>query len=173
VLATLCSFLGRLIATGLFSGYAPIAPGTAGSLVGLLLYLILGFEEPAVILPCIIIMVPLGAYLSARTALSEGTRMTFIAARRKSEVHGTVETPPDPSVVVIDEIVGMWIALALLPKSMPILVIAFIMFRVLDVVKPFPVRNLERLPHGWGIMLDDVAAGIYTNVICRIVLIWT
>jgi hypothetical protein len=112
-----------------------------------------------------------GAPSADAVARATGHRLTRTAARSKEafqpgSVHG-----PDPSIVVIDEIVGMWVSLLFLPASLPLSVAAFVAFRILDVVKPEPARWLERLPDGWGIMLDDVAAGIYANIACRLLLL--
>ena len=74
----------------------------------------------------------------------------------------------DPSVVVIDEMVGMLVAVFLLPKRFVWMCLAFLLFRLLDVVKPFPVNKLEAFPKGWGVMLDDVGAGLYANIILQI-----
>ena len=76
----------------------------------------------------------------------------------------------DPSKVVIDEVSGMAIGLLLLPVNVKYLFAAFILFRFFDIVKPLYIRKIEALPRGWGIMLDDVAAGIYTNVLLQAVL---
>ena len=142
-------FLSLAFVTGLFSGYAPIAPGTAGSLVGLVIALIPGILEPEIIIPLTLVTFALGVYFSNRFSTA---------------------TDPDPSFVVIDEVVGMWIALFLLPFTPLALFLSFIVFRLLDIVKPFPARRLEHLPGGWGIMTDDVVAAIYANVIVRIIL---
>ena len=64
----------------------------------------------------------------------------------------------------------MWIALFLLPQTVWVIVSAFLLFRILDIIKPFPARQSEKLPGGWGIMIDDVLAGIYTNVLIQVVL---
>ncbi len=77
----------------------------------------------------------------------------------------------DPSIVVIDEIVGMWISLFMLPKNILVGTMAFLLFRVYDIIKPPPARKLEHQNKGWGIMLDDVAAGIYANVTMRILIL--
>jgi phosphatidylglycerophosphatase A len=76
----------------------------------------------------------------------------------------------DPSKVVIDEVSGMAIGLLLLPVNVKYLLAAFILFRFFDIVKPLYIRKMEAFPRGWGIMLDDVAAGIYTNVMLQVVL---
>jgi len=74
----------------------------------------------------------------------------------------------DPGYVVIDEIVGFGVTVALLPRSVPLAVAGFLVFRVLDVLKPPPARQFERLPAGWGVMLDDIAVGLYGNLLLRI-----
>ena len=66
----------------------------------------------------------------------------------------------DPSEVVIDELAGQWLALLFLPRSIGFAIAAFIIFRILDITKPFPIKQLEGLPRGWGVMLDDLAAGL-------------
>lgn len=77
---------------------------------------------------------------------------------------------PDPAEVVIDEVAGMWLALLGCPRTLPVLVVAFLVFRGLDILKCFPMKQLERLPGGLGIMLDDVAAGLITRLILTIAL---
>jgi phosphatidylglycerophosphatase A len=91
-----------------------------------------------------------------------GTRASTIVERQMG---------PDPSLVVVDEMVGFWIALFALPKTWPLLVIGFFLFRLFDIWKPFPIRQTERLREGWGIMADDALAGIYTNVLLQLALI--
>ncbi len=140
-------FVHRLLATGFFSGYSPVAPGTAGSLVGVAFYLLPGFEDP-VVLSILIACV-----------FFAGTFSASVLERLLGE---------DPAVVVIDEIVGMWVSLLLLPKTLPVIVASFLAFRFFDIVKPPPARQLERLRGGWGIMLDDVAAGVYANLAVRL-----
>ena len=73
----------------------------------------------------------------------------------------------DPSEVVIDEAVGMWIALFMLPQSIAIYSMAFIFFRIFDIFKPSFIYRVQNLPGGWGIMMDDVLAGIITWLICQ------
>jgi len=76
----------------------------------------------------------------------------------------------DPSKVVIDEVSGMCISLLFLPVNVTYVLCAFILFRFFDIVKPLYVRKMELLPAGWGIMMDDVLAGVYTNILLQIVL---
>ena len=143
-------FLHRFFATGFYSGFSPIVPGTAGSLVGLLIYLIPGVENIFVLGPLSILFFFIGIFTSARLEKQLGE---------------------DPSIVVIDEIVGMWISLFFLPKIPAIYIGAFVLFRVFDIVKPSPARQVEQYKGGWGIMLDDVFAGIYANIVMQIILL--
>jgi phosphatidylglycerophosphatase A len=78
----------------------------------------------------------------------------------------------DPGFVVIDEVIGQWIALLASPADWRHGLIALVLFRVFDITKPFPVRRLERLPGGWGIIFDDVAAGLYALGVAFLVRIW-
>jgi phosphatidylglycerophosphatase A len=75
----------------------------------------------------------------------------------------------DSSRVVIDEIAGMGVSMLLLPVTVPYLVTGFVLFRFFDIVKPMFIRRLEALPGGWGVMMDDVAAGLYTNLILQLI----
>lgn len=143
------SFPTRFLATGFFAGYSPVIPGTAGSLVGLLLYAIPGMENTLTLSAASLLVLLVGTFVSAKMEKQYGE---------------------DPSIVVIDEVVGMWISLLILPKNLLVALMAFVWFRVYDTIKPPPARQLERLQHGWGIMLDDVAAGIYANITVRIIL---
>ncbi len=143
-------FFVRLIATGCFSGYSPVASGTAGSLVALAVFALPIMRSQGALAAAVILSLTVGAYVSG------------IMERW----HGD-----DPSIVVIDEIAGMWISLMLLPQSPAITAIAFILFRLFDIIKPPPARRLERIKGGWGIMLDDVAAGLYANIALRVLLV--
>ena len=78
----------------------------------------------------------------------------------------------DPSVVTIDEFVGMWLSVLFLPSTYLTFILAFFLFRILDIIKPWPARVFDRMNGGWGIMLDDVVAGIYTNIILQIVVLF-
>ena len=76
----------------------------------------------------------------------------------------------DPGVVIVDEVVGMLVALMLLPSTITVIFLAFLLFRVFDIIKPYPARWCEQLSRGWGIMMDDVVAGLYVNVLIHIIL---
>jgi len=139
--------LSTTLATGLGAGYSPVAPGTAGSLVGLALF----WAVHHLSLP--------GQAAATAVLFAAGVSAAAHVARRVG-----VE---DPGLVVADEIVGMWVSLLGLPLSPVTAAAAFVLFRVLDVFKPYPARDLERLPGGWGIMCDDVMAGVYANLLLR------
>jgi phosphatidylglycerophosphatase A len=166
-------FLTRCIATGFFSGYLPWASGTFGTLLGLLLVLLPGAHETTVLATMIVGGFAAGVFTSGRVAAAEGDRLTPTAAAAKAVFQPSPRSHPDPSIVVIDEMVGMWISLLLIKPSVLSFTSAFIAFRVFDVLKPQPAGWLERLPGGWGIMLDDVVAGIYANVAVRVILFVT
>lgn len=149
--AGLLSTCATALATGFGSGYSPVAPGTAGSAVGLLLY------WPLHRLPGL----PLAAVVGA---------VFLVGVLAASDVARRVGFE-DPGIVVVDEIVGMWVSLAFLPLTPSTAVAAFVLFRVMDVLKPYPARQLESLPSGWGIMADDLMAGVYANLLLRVGLI--
>lgn len=165
-------FFTELIATGLYSGYIPWASGTFGSVVGILIFLIPGVESPYILSLMILVGLALGVGTSRRVAEIRGHQLTKSAEVAKATFQPGDAHTPDPSIVVIDEIVGMWISLLLLPTTVAAVLCAFVIFRLLDIVKPFPARRLERLPNGWGIMLDDVVAGVYANVATHALLLF-
>jgi phosphatidylglycerophosphatase A len=139
--------LARVVATAFGSGYAPVAPGTAGSAVGLLLlWPLAALSWPWQLLASAVVFVA-GALAAGRVAERVGIK--------------------DPGIVVVDEVVGQWVSLVGLPLTPATAALGFVLFRALDVVKPWPARDLERLPRGWGIMADDVAAGVYAHLALR------
>ena len=166
-------FAVRFIATGFFTGYIPWASGTFGSLAGLLLFLIPG--AGGAMLPVLLVLgFGIGVYTAGRMADAEGNRLSRSAAAAKAMFQPGAHAQADPSIVVIDEIVGMWVSLAGIGTGPAPFITAFMLFRLFDVLKPEPARSLERLPRGWGIMLDDVVAGVYANAGTRVVLfLWT
>ena len=141
---------GRLfswIASGGGVGVAPVAPGTAGSLLGLLVYVLLPEWPPMVWVGITLIFFFIGVW----------------AATESESLWGH-----DAGRIVIDEIVGMWVALLFLPRTVRIALLGFFIFRFFDIVKPFPADRSQRLKAGWGVMVDDVIAGIYTNVVLQL-----
>jgi len=164
-------FFTNLIATGLFAGYVPWASGTFGTIVGILISLLPGMNEPRIMIPVIVAGFFTGVVTSGRVARIVGHRLSRSAALAKATFQPDGHEVADPSIVVIDEIVGIWITLLFLPGGPIPVVIAFLSFRAFDIIKPPPARQLERVPHGWGIMLDDVVAGIYANIATRVLLL--
>lgn len=158
------------MATGLFVGYIPWASGTFGSLLGLLIVCIPGMDSPSLLLPLILAGFFVGTWAAWRVARIEGGTLTHTAELTKALFQKGAEHAADPSIVVIDEIVGMWIALLWLPPSIPAFAIAFFAFRLFDILKPEPARSVERISYGFGIMLDDVVAGIYANLFSLVLL---
>lgn len=163
-------FFTNLIATGFFSGYIPWASGTFGTLIGVLVYLLPGIENPAVLSTMIVVGLFVGVWTSRRVAGIVGHKLTRSAELAKATFQPGEHEAADPSIVVIDEIIGMWIALLFVPKATVPVVITFVAFRAFDIVKPPPAQQLERIPNGWGIMLDDVVAGVYANIATQICL---
>ena len=140
----------RFVASGAYAGFAPIAPGTAGSVLALAVWWLVPerFPWPSWFL------VLAGVFVA-------GVHTSAIAER---------EWGKDPPKVVIDEIAGCFVALLLLPKSLFTALLGFTLFRFFDIIKPFPVHRSQRLPGGWGIMADDLIAGTYANVVVRLIL---
>jgi len=139
--------LSQLIATVCFVGYVPVAPGTAGSLVATLAFILMPTYLPHV-------PFTIGSFALFLLAVWAADRSAGVAR-------------PDPSEVVIDEVMGMVVAIAYLPLTPLVLIGSFALFRVFDIAKPFPVRQFEKLPGGWGIVMDDVIAGVYANAALR------
>ncbi len=125
-------------------------------------------ENPALLFVMILVGIAGGVYTSAKVAPAVGHRLTKTAKRAKTIFQPGDHSTPDPSIIVIDEIVGMWITMLLIPKTVPAIVIGFVLFRLFDIIKPYPAKQLEHIPSGWGIMLDDVVAGIYANIATQI-----
>lgn len=139
----------KFIATGFYSGYSPVAPGTAGSLVGILIYLLIIISLQLSSISYLLLVISI---LLIGIWVSEKAEYIF---KRK-----------DSQKIVIDEIAGILISLFMLPHEFWIVLSGFIIFRIIDTSKPFYM--LERLPNGFGVMMDDVAAGIATNLILQI-----
>ena len=139
------------LATGGFVGNLPVAPGTFGSLLGL----------------------PL-CYAMAKISLSLailGALVLIFAGIWIAQLAETITKQKDPGRIVIDEIAGMTVTLIGIPFHLTSVVIGFFIFRALDIIKPFPIRLLERrISGGAGVVLDDVAAGIYANILVRLIL---
>lgn len=137
-----------LIATGLGTGFSPIAPGTVGSFLALIIVYLISPLSQVLLVIVLFIFFWIGVFTSEKVENEHGE---------------------DPSIVVIDEIVGMGISLLFLPKDLRLFFIAFVLFRFFDIWKPFPIHRSQNIHGGLGIMLDDVIAGIYALIVVHIV----
>jgi phosphatidylglycerophosphatase A len=139
-----------LLATGLGVGYSPIAPGTLGTLLAIPVYYFLSnIASP-------IYEVTLIGFFFASVWVSENAEVFF--------------GKKDDSRIVIDEMMGFLITVLWVPKTILFVTLGFFLFRFFDILKPFPIRRLEkRLKGGFGVVLDDVMAGVYANIILQII----
>jgi phosphatidylglycerophosphatase A len=129
-------------------GYAPAAPGTFGTLGAIPLYLALS-------------RLPAGAYLAATLAF---IALAVAAAARAGRYWGIADASP----IVIDEVAGYLVTMALVPFSWPAALAGFVLFRVFDVLKPWPASAFDRVKTGFGVVMDDVAAGVYAWAALRL-----
>ena len=144
--------LAVFIATVGYCGYFPIAPGTVGSAAGLLFYVLVWWtQSPVVEVGLIVVLFAAGIW----------------AGTTAERYFGGI----DPGPIVVDEVVGMLITLAFIPVGWSGALAGFVLFRVFDVVKPYPAGRFERLHGGLGVMADDAMAAVYANVSLRI-LMW-
>ena len=146
------NFFEKLIGSGFYSGYAAKASGTFGSLVGIVIYLIPGFENPSIMIFFITLFILIGIPI----------------ARKFEAIYGE-----DPKEYTNDEVIGMWITLLFVPKKIWWILIGFFLFRAFDIWKPFPARKLESVKNGWGVLLDDIAAGLYSFILLQLIISFT
>ena len=136
------------VATVAYCGYFPIAPGTVGSAAGLVVYLLVWWSHSTLVEVALIA----GVFAAGTWAATEAERF-----------FGGI----DPGPVVIDEVLGMLITLAFMPVGLATALAGFLLFRVFDVIKPYPANRLERLHGGFGVMADDAMAAVYANLALR------
>ena len=152
-------WLAYAVATFFGAGYGKPGPGTWGSVAAVLLWALCAFTlHPAPHTFLLILLV--GIALSLLLGVPAATVVARTSGRE------------DPQIVVIDEVAGQWIALLFCPIDWYHPLIALILFRLFDITKPFPARQLESLPEGWGIVFDDVAAGLYAWGIAALLRLW-
>jgi phosphatidylglycerophosphatase A len=144
--------LAVFIATVGYCGYFPVAPGTVGSAAGLIVYLLVWWSQSPVVEVGLIVALFLAGVWAGTTA---------------ERYFGGI----DPGPIVLDEVVGMLITLAFIPVGLSGAIAGFFLFRVFDVIKPFPARRFESLHGGLGVMADDAMAAIYANLSLRL-LMW-
>jgi len=143
--------LHRIIAIGFGSGRLPIAPGTWGAALAALMAVPLMWVN---------------SDLARLTLILASIVFSFICAKAVDLFAD--EWGEDPSHVVADEMVGMWLTLVGNPLTWSNLGLGFLLFRFFDIAKPLGVRRLEKIPGGWGVVLDDVLAGVYANILLQI-----
>ena len=144
-------FISRLICSVFFIGYIPLVPGTWGSAAGLAVWFLVKQDIRLVLLALAVSLV-LGFALGTSAEKAMGKK--------------------DPGPVVIDEFAGMFISLIFVPHitgDLKLVLIGFLLFRIFDTFKPFPAQRLQDLHGGAGIMLDDVFAGLYTNLVLQVI----
>jgi phosphatidylglycerophosphatase A len=147
------------VATFLGAGYGKPGPGTWGSVAAVLLWSAFAFTlRPST--------------LTLALALTIGIAVATVLGVPAATIVERQSGRTDPGFVVIDEVIGQWIALLGSPADWRHGLIALVLFRLFDITKPFPVRRLERLPGGWGIVFDDVAAGLYALGVASLLRIW-
>ncbi len=140
-------FIIKTFASGLGTGYSPVASGTAGSLLAVAIW---WFVPEMAALKIAITCVVLAASIPISTAAE------LLYGKK------------DDSRIVIDEVVGMWVSVAFLPHTIKYYAAAFLLFRLFDVIKPFGIRKIQSLNGGWGVVMDDFFAGLLANVVVRI-----
>ena len=153
MMRTLARTLAAAVGTGFYTGYFPIAPGTVGSAAGIALYALL---------------VKLGALSDSSLHAWMVTWAVIFLIGVPSARHLETRFGPDNKRIVIDEIWGMMISLSFVPPSPAYVIAGFLLFRIFDIVKPFPGRRAERVRNGIGVMLDDGIAGLYACVILHL-----
>ena len=123
-------------------------PGTFGSILGVIIFISLTTISIQVKTIILLLMFFFGVVAAVKIEIDSGTK--------------------DNQIIVIDEIVGMWVTLLIAPEGVEWMVASLILFRIMDITKPYPIRKLESLKNGYGVMLDDILAGVFAGVILLI-----
>ncbi len=145
---TIRNFPSVVISTFFFIGYLPFVPGTFGSIAGLFLFYLIK-NNILLQLGVTVLVIVLGF-------LTSGAAERFYAKK-------------DVRFIVIDEVGGMLLSLLFLPQDLKFVIAAFLLFRLLDTFKPYPAYSLQRIKGSAGVMMDDIVAGLYTNLILQVV----
>ena len=142
------------VSTGCYAGYLPIVPGTFGSAVGVIIFFLLFFRLPTFYyIVNLLILLMIGFFVAG-----------------KAEI---IFEEKDSGKIVIDEIIGYVVSMFLIPATLKNIILAFLFFRILDTIKFFPANVVEdRVPGGYGVILDDVIAGIYANLIMQSIVLF-
>ena len=139
------------LATGAYAGFFPFMPGTAGSVMGVLLFIIIASLSTPVYLLTLLGFIALSVWVSERAE--------------------KIFEKPDASQIVIDEIAGYFVTMVFLPCDWRYIVSGFVLFRAFDIAKPYPVNRINDNVHGGiGVVLDDIVAGAYANLLLQVIL---
>jgi phosphatidylglycerophosphatase A len=136
------------IATGAYSGYSPFAPGTAGTLAAIPLYLLLSPLDPWLYGAIVLALLPI----------------SFWSAGEAEKIFGT----KDSKQIVIDEILGYFVTMFMAPAGWVYVIAGFFLFRIFDIAKPYPVNRFEKLGGGVGVVMDDIMAGVYAALVLQL-----
>ncbi len=142
--------LFKALATLFYTGYFPVAPGTVGTVVALIVYLLLPGE---LIESSWFFLIPLLMVIPS----------VYVCSKAEEDMER------DDGRIVLDEFVGYFISIVFLPKTVLIALLGFVLFRLFDILKPSPAAELQSLQRGWGIVFDDVMAGVYANLCLQII----
>lgn len=143
-------FLAKFFSTVFFVGYLPLMPGTFGSIAGVGLFYLIKGSNPATYFLFVFGIIVLGLMTSGRTE--------------------KLLNKKDPGCIVIDEVAGMLLALSFMPYDLKIIFLGFLIFRILDTLKPYPASRLQNMHGAVGVIGDDLVAGIYTNIVLQVIL---
>ncbi len=143
------NLLVKVIGSFFFIGYLPGIPGTFGSLAGVGLFYLLKTGNPPGYFLFTFCLIALGLFISGRMERLLGKK--------------------DPGCIVIDEVAGMLVGLSFMPLDLKIVFLGFLIFRILDTLKPYPAGRLQHLRGSLGVMADDLIAGIYTNIVLQVI----
>jgi len=143
-------YIAYILCTVLGAGYFPLLPGTFSSILAVLL---IYFLQPGfyVLFFALIVTFSFGILFTKDIEENDGK---------------------DPQHIVIDELTGQWLTFLLIPKTSFLIIISgFILFRLFDILKPFGINSIQNMKHGWGVMLDDVLAGVYSNILLHMLIV--
>lgn len=141
--------VAKLVATFFYVGLIPYAPGTWGTIAAIPLYYLISGA-------------PYYLYIAV-------TAVVIFISVRASDVVENIYGRSDPGQIVADEVCGYLVTMVLIPPTLTNIIIGFFLFRFFDMVKPPPSRQAERLPGGTGVVMDDVVAGIFANIVLQVV----
>lgn len=142
--------ISTILSTFFYLGKSPFAPGTVGTLGAIVLYYFLIQTESLI-------------FYSVFTILL--IFLSFFVSNNTIDFLGE----DDPGEIVIDEVCGFLVSMFIIPFGLTNVILGFFLFRFFDIAKPFPVRKFEKLPKGYGVVMDDVAAGVYANIVLHII----